>query len=314
MKSRSAWPSCGVTRPWASIRRDWVIAVDLVADVGHLLRRHHRLLGIRPGRRRDQPDRRLAVEEDLLDHVLPREVGQRAAVGGELRVQPPRLRRSPSSACFDTAPAARLRVVRVVPGPDVVQLHVEDEERLARALLERGGVGGLDRAARRRTGRRPRSWRGATSPSRRSSAGTRGGSSPSRGRQPVRLGEDPRPPPRAARRLGQRRELLVGDEPGRQRHLAAQAPPHAGAEPERVAVLNGHGRLLGPQPDAPPIVLTPPEASARDDDTTVGGRDQKGMRARRELGAGVSGSGQDDSGSVPGHEPAHRVVVADHLE
>src|SRR4029453_4190521 len=124
MKSRSAWPSWGVTRPWASMRRDcvtrlissrmWAIsfggttaswgygpggggsqdaaglrhAVDLIADVGHLLRRHHRFLGIWPGRGRDEPDRRLAIEEHPLHKVLPREVGHGAAVGRELRVQP----------------------------------------------------------------------------------------------------------------------------------------------------------------------------------------------------------------------------------
>src|SRR5438105_3166512 len=65
-------------------------AVDLVADVGHLLRRHHRLLRIRSGRCRDEPDRRLAVEEHLLDEVLPREIGQGPAIGRERRVHPPR--------------------------------------------------------------------------------------------------------------------------------------------------------------------------------------------------------------------------------
>ena len=62
--------------------------VDLIADVGHLLRRHHRFLGIRSGRGRDEPDRRLTIEEDLLHKILPREVGHGAAVGRELRVHP----------------------------------------------------------------------------------------------------------------------------------------------------------------------------------------------------------------------------------
>ena len=63
-------------------------AVDLIADVGHLPRRHHRFLGIRPRRCRDEPDRRLTIEEDLLHKILPREVGQGAAVGCKPRVHP----------------------------------------------------------------------------------------------------------------------------------------------------------------------------------------------------------------------------------
>ena len=45
-------------------------------------------------------------------------------------------------------------------------------------------------------------------------------------------------------RLRLRRELLVRDEPGWERHLSAQAPAHTGTHTERVAILNGHERLL----------------------------------------------------------------------
>ena len=41
-----------------------------------------------------------------------------------------------------------------------------------------------------------------------------------------------------------RRELFVGDEPGRQRHLGAQAPAHIGTDTEGVTIRHGHDRLL----------------------------------------------------------------------
>jgi hypothetical protein len=103
-------------------------AVDLVAEVGHLLRGHDGLLGIRPGRRRDQPDVRLAVEEHLLHHVLPRQVGERAGVRGELRVHPARLPPQPEQRLLRHALARRLGIGGIVSGPHVVELDVEDED------------------------------------------------------------------------------------------------------------------------------------------------------------------------------------------
>ena len=41
-----------------------------------------------------------------------------------------------------------------------------------------------------------------------------------------------------------RREFFVGDEPGGQRHLGAQAPAHMGTDTECVTILHGHDRLL----------------------------------------------------------------------
>ena len=121
-------------------------AIDLVADMRHLLRRHHRLLGIGSGRGRDEADRRLAVQEHFLDEVLPREIGEGAEVGRELRVQAPRPPAQPEERLLrDRAFPPRLRIAGVVPGADVVELHVEDEEGIARALLERARIGRLDR-------------------------------------------------------------------------------------------------------------------------------------------------------------------------
>jgi hypothetical protein len=49
-------------------------------------------------------------------------------------------RRSPSSACFATAPLRPASALAgSYPAPDVVELDVEDEDGVARPLLERGG-------------------------------------------------------------------------------------------------------------------------------------------------------------------------------
>ena len=241
MKSRSAWPSCGrhqAVREHAARLRH---AVDLVADVGHLLRRHHRFLGIGPGRRGDETDRRLAVEEDFLDHVVPTTdrpcVPLSPASFGFSRRE---LWRSPSSPCLLTPLAGRLRVGRVVAGADVVQLHVEDEERR----------------------RRVRSWKAA------GSAASTGSTSKNRPNTAFMASSDAAMPPlvrrksrrlspsRGAsrpaaarmrcstsllrRRLRQRRELLVGDEPRRERRLGAKPLAHARTDPERVAIPRRH--------------------------------------------------------------------------
>ncbi len=237
----------------AELRRDEAVgehpaglgdAVDLVPDVGHLLRRHHRLLRIGPGRGRDEPDVRLAVEEHLLDHVRPRQVGQGAAVGGQLRVESPRRPAQPEQPLLrDRAPAPRLLVVRVVSGADVVELQVEDEEGRARARLERRPVGRLDREhveepAEDRVHGEERRRHAAARPQESAAA------LPEPRRQPGRLREDPLLDRPLGGRLGERRELLVGDEPGRQRQLGAKPPAHPGTETEGVAVPGRHDRLL----------------------------------------------------------------------
>ena len=197
-------------------------AVDLVADVGHLLGRHDRLLGIRPGRRRDEPDGRLAVEEHFLDEVLPRRSASvplsDASFGFSRRAR----WRSPSSACLrhrrrGSPPSS----AGSYAGADVVELHVEDEERRARALLERGRLGRLDRehveeAAEHRVHGEERRRHPAARPEEVPPA------EPEPRGQPRRLGEDAVLHRPLGGRLRQRRELLVGDEPRRQRHLGAR--------------------------------------------------------------------------------------------
>src|SRR5207245_9966408 len=95
---------------------------------------------------RDESDRRLTVEEDFLDHVLPREIGHGAAIGLELRVEPARAAAKPEQrALRDRALATRLGIAGIVARADIVQLHVEDEDRRAGPLLKRRRVGRLDR-------------------------------------------------------------------------------------------------------------------------------------------------------------------------
>ena len=67
--------------------------VDLVSDVGHLLRRHDRFLGIRSRRRTNEADRRFTVEKHFFDEVLPREIIERPAVGREPGIRVPSLAR-----------------------------------------------------------------------------------------------------------------------------------------------------------------------------------------------------------------------------
>jgi hypothetical protein len=121
-------------------------AVDLIADVGHLLRRHYRFLGIRPGWGRDEPDRRLAIEEDLFHKVLPREVGHGAAVGRKLRVHPLGPLAQPQQSLLRDGPLApSLCIARVIPGANVMDLYVKDEVGLTRTLPQRRRIGGFDR-------------------------------------------------------------------------------------------------------------------------------------------------------------------------
>ena len=218
--------------------------VDLVADVRHLLRRHHRLLWIRARRRGDEPDVGLAVEEHLLDHVRPRQIRQGAAVGGQLRVQALRALAQPEEGLLaHRAPSAGLLVARIVARAHVVELHVEDEVGIAAPLLERGGIGRLDRPdveepAEDRVHRQQR--RGHAAAAAQELAATQ--AEPRR--EPRGLGEDPVLDPALRGRLGQGRELLVRDEARRERRLGAEAAAHAGQESERVAIVDRHDRGL----------------------------------------------------------------------
>jgi hypothetical protein len=216
-------------------------AVDLVADVGHLPGRHHRLLRVGAGRRRDQPDIGLAVEEHLLDHVGPGEIGERALVRGELRVQALRSLPEPEERGLRHAPARGLLVLGIVTRAHVVELHVEDEERIAGARLEGGGLGGLHRQ------------HVEEAPEHRVHGQERGGHPPARaeevapaqpepGREPRRVREDAVLDPALRGGLGQRRELLVGDEPRRQGQLGRQTLAHVGTDVEGVRVPGRHGR------------------------------------------------------------------------
>ncbi len=237
----------------AELRRDEAVgehparlrhAIDLVADVRHLLRRDNRFLRVWPGRRRDEPDRRLAVEEDFLDQILPGEVGHGAAIGLELRVQPARAPAEPEERSLrDRTLAARLGIGRVVARADVMQLHVEDEDRRAAPLLERRRVGRFDwqhveEPAEDRVHREKRGRHAAASAQELSAA------QPEARRQARGLGEDPILHLALRGRLRDRRELFVGHESRRQRHGAAQSLAHARADAKAVAILNSHAGLI----------------------------------------------------------------------
>ena len=215
--------------------------VDLVADVGHLLRRHDGLLRVRARRRRDEADVGLAVEEHFLDHIGPGEVGEGALVSGQRRVEAPRVPPQPEQPHLRDALARRLVIVRVVARADIVELHVEDEERVALALPERGGLGGLHRqhveeAPEHRVHGQQRRGHPAAR------AEEVAPVEPEPGRQARGLGEDAVLDPALRCRLRQRRELLVGDQASRQGHLGSEALAHVGADVEGVGVPGRHGR------------------------------------------------------------------------
>ena len=139
--------------------------------------------------------------------------------------------RSPRSACFETAPLRLASaLLRVVAGADVVELDVEDEDRRGRVrCLERRRVGRLDRQhveeaaedgvhgeeRRRHAAALAQELAAAQAEPRRQALG---------------LGEDAILHLALLGRLRHRRKFLVGHEPGRQRHVAAKAPPHARAD------------------------------------------------------------------------------------
>ena len=142
------------------------------------------------------------------------------AIGLELRIQPARASAQPEERSLaDRASSARFGIGRVIVGADVVQLHVEDEDRRAAPLLERGRIGGFHGERRRRSGRRPRSSPAVRPPSRRCSAQELAATQPESRRQAPRLGENP---------------IL---------HLAA-APVFAGSEetPRWTRAASGSGR------------------------------------------------------------------------
>jgi hypothetical protein len=124
-----------------------------------------------------------------------------------------------------------------------MDLHVEDEEGLARALLECRRLGRLNREYVEKPaedcvhGEERR--RHPTAPPQEVPA-----AEPEPRRQTPCLREDPLLHLPLGGRLRLRREFLVRDEPGWERHLSAQAPAHTGTHTKRVAILNGHERLL----------------------------------------------------------------------
>ena len=226
-------------------------AIDLVPDMGHLPRRHHRLLRIGPGGRGDEPDGGLAVEEDLLDHVLPGEIGQGAAVGGELRVEPPRVPAKPQQPLLAHPAPRALGVGGIVARAHVVQLHVEDEGGVALALLEGDRLRRLHRehveeAPEHRVHGQERDRHAPARPQELAAAQTEPR------RQPTGLRQDARLDAPLGGGLRQRRELLVGDEPRRQRHLAGDIPDATPVRTELERVGCRHGGSIAPRPPAPP--------------------------------------------------------------
>jgi hypothetical protein len=215
-------------------------AIDFIADVGHLLRRHHRFLGIRPGRGRDEPDRRLAIEEDLLHKILPREISHGAAVDRKLRVHPLGPLAQPQQCLLrDGSLAPGLCIVRVIPSADVMDLHVEDEVGLTRALPQRRRIGGFNREdleepAEDRVHGEQRQRHPAAAPQEGAAA------EPEPRCQTLRFREDALLHLLLGGGLRVRREFFVGDEPGGQRHLGAQAPAHLGTDTEGMMIRHSH--------------------------------------------------------------------------
>src|SRR5512145_145336 len=117
--------------------------------------------------------------------------------------------------------------LRVIPGADVMDLHVEDEVGLTRALPQRRRIGGFD-------------WEDVEEPAEDRVHGEQGqrhstaapqevaAAAPKPRCQTLRFREDPLLHLLLGGGLRVRREFFVGDEPGRERHLSAQAPAHLG--------------------------------------------------------------------------------------
>ena len=126
-----------------------------------------------------------------------------------------------------------------------MQLHVEDEDRHAAPLLEGGRVRRLDREhveepAEHRVHREERRRHAAALAQKLAAA------QPEPRRQALGLGENPIFDLTLRGRLRDRREFLVRDEPGRERHGATQPLPHARAHPKAVTIRRCDGRLLEP--------------------------------------------------------------------
>src|SRR5262245_23996891 len=129
-----------------------------------------------------------------------------------------------------------------------MDLHVEDEERLPCALPQRRRIGRLD-------------WEDIEKPAEDRVHGEERRCHPTAAPQEVpatepeprgqtpRLREDPMLHLLLGGGLRLRREFLVGDKPGWERHLGAQAPAHTRTDTECVAILHGHDRT------PPPLLL-----------------------------------------------------------
>jgi hypothetical protein len=131
-----------------------------------------------------------------------------------------------------------------------MELHVKDEAGRARTLPERRRIGRLDlehveEPSEHRVHGQERRRHPAASPQEVTAA------HPEPRRQTARPGEDPVLHRSLGGRLREGRELLVGDEPRRERRERANPPSHAGADLEGVAVLHRHGRLLAEGADEP---------------------------------------------------------------
>ena len=62
-------------------------AIDFVADVRHLFRRHDRFLRIGSRRRANEADSGLAIEEHFFHKVFPRKVVDGALITGKFRIE-----------------------------------------------------------------------------------------------------------------------------------------------------------------------------------------------------------------------------------
>ena len=182
----------------------------------------------------------VAVEEHLLDEVLPRQVGHGAGIGCEGRIHRQRPRaQPPQCALADCALALGLRVRGVIRRPDVVKLDVEDEDGPASHFFRCRRVGRLggrhiEEPAEHRVHGQKRGHHPAAGAQKLSSA------EPEPRGQAPRLGEDPLLHLPLCGGLRERLELLVGDQPGRDRRLGLVSAAHAGANAECKRVQLHH--------------------------------------------------------------------------
>jgi hypothetical protein len=114
-------------------------AIDLVTNMHHLTRWDNRLLRVRTGWRTDESEGRVAVQEHLLDEIVPGQVCHRPPVTLQGRVEA-------CLACSSAQPEQRMlrhpalalgfRVGGIISSADVMCLDVEDEVGLTLSLLE----------------------------------------------------------------------------------------------------------------------------------------------------------------------------------